>query len=483
MAQLLNSLHGPLFLNNPSSRDSPSNALTSLQHHLFISRGNYAEFQKCRGVQSSSQGNWEVLDHVEKCPLQCEANVGKGGELEVLPHIQTLRKYPKEDLSGKVVLVRFDSTILLREQLDAKARSVSNALFTITYLYEAGAKVILVSDWSSKIDSKLLAADFVSDFLSSVLKLKVVPARCISVYVLSKMDEFKKADILLLENLSEFKEELANCSKFAEKLSSGVDIFVNESFSQSHKVLASTVGIARFCYASVAGFHFEEGLYQLNKAAKTSGLPYVAIVGGGNLYEKAAALQFLTSRCNGLVFVGMMAFQIMHALGLPVPLNLVEHGALKEALNLIQLARYKKIPLLYPKDFWCMNISLRKQLQIFPAHGILDGWVPVDLGPNSLDEISSLLTKCKKIIWIGPMKFRWSSKDTNGASKLMLMLDKLGQSNCDITVVGTMACKAVMKESSSVSVYNMVENATVVWEFLKGRKLPGLMALDRVRSL
>lgn len=88
----------------------------------------------------------------------------------------------------------------------------------------------------------------------------------------------QKADILLLENLSEYKEEVANCSKFAELLSSGVDIFVNDSFAQSHKILASTVGVARFCYASMAGFSFDESLHQLKKTAKTNKKPYIAIV-------------------------------------------------------------------------------------------------------------------------------------------------------------------------------------------------------------
>lgn len=427
---------------------------------------------KHQGAQSSLRGSSKVKHYAGKCSIRYKAYICKGRGSDAIPYIQTLRKFPKEDLLEKVVLVRFDSAILFWE-LDAKTQSPTNALFTITYLYEAGAKVILVSDWSSKMGSQPLA-----DFMSSVLQLKVVPL-CIYGYTPSYMDAFENADIVLLENLSEVKEDLANCSKFAEQMSSGVDIFVNDSFSQSHKVLASTVGVARFCYASVAGFHFEEGLYQLNRAAETNSKPYVAIIGGGNLYDKATALHFLASRCDGLAFVGMMAFQIMHALGLPVPLHLVEHGALKEALNLIHLMQYRNIQMLYPKDFWCINISLPKQLQIFPAHAILDGWVPVDIGPTSLNEINSLLTKCKKIIWIGPVRFRLSSMDTNGASQLVQMLDKLGQSNCDITVVGTMACKSIMKESSSLSVYNMVESATVVWEFLKGRKLPGLMALDR----
>lgn len=96
--------------------------------------------------------------------------------------------------------------------------------------------------------------------------------------MMSIKEYFEKADILLLENLSEFKEEVANCSKFSKLLSLGVDIFVNDSFSQSHKILASTVGITRFCSTCIAGFNFQESLCQLKKAAETKRQPYVAIV-------------------------------------------------------------------------------------------------------------------------------------------------------------------------------------------------------------
>lgn len=92
------------------------------------------------------------------------------------------------------------------------------------------------------------------------------------------MKGLKKENIHLLENLSNIKEEVANCLEFARVLSSGVDIFVNDSFSNSHKVLASTVGVTRFCYACIAGFHFEEKLCAVKNLAEASRRPYVAIV-------------------------------------------------------------------------------------------------------------------------------------------------------------------------------------------------------------
>ncbi|KAI3748428.1 hypothetical protein L6452_11484 [Arctium lappa] len=202
------------------------------------------------------------------------------------------------------------------------------------------------------------------------------------------------------------------------------------------------------------------------------------MVGGGNLVEKAAAVHYLVSTSDGLIFVGNMAFQIMHALGLPVPRKLVEAGAFHEAIRIIQIANSRNIPILFPKDFWCLNDHLKKP-QLVPAHCLLEGWSPVALGPNSLEEITVLLSKSKKIVWIGPVKFGCSIQDSYGTSILAKLLGKLSQGNCDVTVVGNMACKALMGESSVSSVCNVIENASIVWEFLKGRNLPGLMALDR----
>lgn len=84
-----------------------------------------------------------------------------------------------------------------------------------------------------------------------------------------------------------------------------------------------------------------------------------------------------------------------------------------------------------------------------------------------------------KILWIGPVKFKFSGECADGASKLAQTLNELRQRNCDITVVGNMACQAMVMESKSVLVNDMIENASVLWEFFKGRKLPGVMALDR----
>ncbi|KAL1082975.1 hypothetical protein V6Z11_D09G168500 [Gossypium hirsutum] len=424
MSPVLKTVQTTLSLNKLSSRNYPRKEKKLLQHGSCSFPIN--------NVQLSFQGGLEVVSNVNSSHKE-KTCLYDDGELEALPH----------------------------------------------YLHECGAKMILVSEWSRKINPKLLDAQAVADILSSVLQLKVIALRCISCKSPLRREDLQKADIFLLENLSEYKEEVANCSKFAELLSSEVDILVNDSFCQSHKVLASTVGVARFCYASMAGFSFEENLHQLKKIAKTKKKPYLAVIGGGNLKSKAAALQFLASRCDALVFVGQMSFQIMRALGHSIPTNLVERDARKAALDIVQFAHDKNVLMSYPKDFWCTNQHLPTELEVFPAHGVSASWLPVDLGPRSLEEIYSLVTNSKKIIWIGPVKFSSSKPCTVGTSKLAQMLCKQSQCECEITIVGSTACEVIKNESNSLSSFNVLENASVVWEFLKEQKLPGVMSLNR----
>ncbi|KAL1153396.1 hypothetical protein V6Z11_A09G174000 [Gossypium hirsutum] len=417
MSPVLKTVQTTLSLNKLSSSNYPRKEKKLLQHGSCSFPIN--------NVQLSFRGGFEVVSNVNRSHKE-KTCLYDEGELEALPHVQTLREFPREELVAKVVMVRFDSTILLGEKLDLSSQSASKALYTIKYLHECGAKVILMSEWSRKINPKLLDAQAVADILSSVLQLNVIALRCISCKSPLRREDLQKADIFLLENLSEYKEEVANCSKFAELLSSEVDI----------------------------------------------------LIGGGNLKRNAAALQFLASRCDALVFVGQMSFQIMSALGHSIPTNLVERDAHKAALDIVQFAHDKNVLMSYPKDFWCTNQHLPTELEVFPAHGVSASWLPVDLGPRSLEEIYSLVTN-SKIIWIGPVKFSSSKPCTVGTSKLAQMLCKQSQCECEITIVGSTARKVIKNESNSLSSFNVLENASVVWEFLKEQKLPGVMSLDR----
>ncbi|KAG9441670.1 hypothetical protein H6P81_017524 [Aristolochia fimbriata] len=385
-------------------------------------------------------------------------------------YIQTLKDFPVEELLGKSVLVRFDSAILMGEATHANTHSLHNACHTIRYLYEAGSKVLLVSSWE-RYNHRLASTHSVADYLSSVLLLKVRSAK-------SETKEAQTADILLLENLTDIQEELANSSVLAKKLSSGIDIFVNDAMSISHKILASTVGVTQFSCASMAGFYFEAELSHLMQLKNPTKQPYIVIIGGGNFALKASALRYLITKCDGMVFIGRLAFQIMNALGLPVPSAYVEPGAIGDALEIVRIAHGRKVQILCPKDFYSAK-KFNQELEIVPVSGFLEGWKLIDVGPTTLNEIFSLLSKAKKVLWIGSEGFDSSMQQIHGASNLARMLEKIRRTGCDITVVGSAACNAVLKTSGSLSAYNVLEKASVVWALLKGKTLPAVAALDR----
>ncbi|KAF0898786.1 hypothetical protein E2562_011865, partial [Oryza meyeriana var. granulata] len=398
-------------------------------------------------------------------------------------HVQSVRNFPIEKLHGEVVLVRLDSELLC-DPLGPSSLSLERTLSTIKYLYKAGAKVLLVTSWVPVLQSVnpvLKSTETFADYISSLLQVKVVPVNGVPGLASFKPEKWMQNGIILFENLLNFKGENANCSDFSQKLASGAAIFVNDSFSLSHKMLASTVGITRFCHASLAGFHFEEELMQLRKITDTTRRPYIAIIGGSNFLRKAPALKLLASLCDGLFFVGKLSFQIMNGFGMPVPSCFLEKNVTKEVLQLIKIAHNRNIPIYYPTDIWCLNNknNNHEKLEILDSAELLSGWTPADIGPSTLEKISSLIPLYKKVLWTGPTGYDLTEEFSVGTAQLGRILDKAIRSSCDVILVGRAACKAVKGIPESSSKYTALTNASVVWEFLKGRTLPGIAALDK----
>lgn len=396
-------------------------------------------------------------------------------------HVQCLRDFPTEKLSGEVVVVRLDSSLILGH-LGPCTSSLERALLTLKYLCKARAKVAIATSWDTILQYDNPVTESVASFaeyMSSLLQVEVIPVDGAPSSTSFKQEEWAQNSIILFENLLNFTGEVANCKDFSQKLASGAMIFVNDSFSLSHKILASTVGITCFCYASLAGFHFEEELMKLIKITDSTRRPYIAIIGGSNFLRKAPALQTLTFLCDGLFFVGKLSFQIMNGFGMTVPSQFIERNAVKEVLQIIQVARDRNIPIYYPTDLWCLKNGNSEISGVINSTGQLAGWTPADIGPSTLEKISSIITSYKKILWIGPTNYGLTEKNSVGGTQLGEILESASSDGCDVILVGDAACKAVKRKTDSSPQYTEFQKSTVVWEFLKGRILPGIAALDK----
>jgi 3-phosphoglycerate kinase len=157
-------------------------------------------------------------------------------------------------------------------------RSLNQSIHTISFSFSlvCSFKMICLKFWLFLLTHHKFC--FLSEYMSSLLQVEVIPVDGAPSSTSFKQEEWAQNSIILFENLLNFTGEVANCKDFSQKLASGAMIFVNDSFSLSHKILASTVGITCFCYASLAGFHFEEELMKLIKITDSTRRPYIAIV-------------------------------------------------------------------------------------------------------------------------------------------------------------------------------------------------------------
>ncbi|KAJ3682494.1 hypothetical protein LUZ60_015067 [Juncus effusus] len=172
----------------------------------------------------------------------------------------------------------------------------------------------------------------------------------------------------------------------------------------------------------------------------------------------------------------------MNGLDLPVPERYIEKDSIEEVKKLIQIVKNRKIKIIFPTDFlYCNNNNNGSEFhETFSSDEILDGWSPIDIGPKTLEKIISSISSCKKILWIGHPNLG-SQKDTFGVSlsQLALALEKSSKNGCGIFIAGSTVSDAFAKLSMHKFQIVHFKSTTVIWEFLKGRILPGIAALDK----
>ncbi|KAJ7514018.1 hypothetical protein O6H91_23G022700 [Diphasiastrum complanatum] len=397
-------------------------------------------------------------------------------------NFQCLSTFPKHELRGKVVMVRCDLRVIFKDQKIVDEQPIIVALPTIKYLHEIGAKVVLASHWNP-LESHVIGIDMllIADLLSRNLGHKVVIASgLVGEIVEEQISLLKEGSIMLLENLLLRKEETANNSDFSKRLVAKVDYFVNDAFSLSHRVLASTVGAARFTRARLAGLQFEREFLPLVQVAHAPEPPFVAIIGGGKLAEKMDVLQALVHKCDKVIITGAMALTLLSIFSRDeASLHLCKD--LKEAaFNMLDVAKAHNVDLVLPTDLWCVEDSdIYQKKCVFSASSIPRGWRAIEFGPASLARVTAAINSCKMVLWIGAFGFCNRSGISEGAVILANMLGHIG-SSAYVIVAGMEQSLAVRRADVTSLIGHVSHSCAALWELLKGNSLPGVDALDDV---
>lgn len=395
---------------------------------------------------------------------------------------KTIENLTAADLQGKRVFVRCDFNVPVDEKRaitdDTRIRA---ALPTIQSLTSKGAKVILASHFGRPkgVDEKL-RLDPIAKRLSELLGKTVVKTQdCIGGDVAEKVSAMANGDVLLLENVRFYPEEEKNDPEFAKKLASVADLYVNDAFGTAHRAHASTEGVTKYLSPSVAGLLVEKELKFLQEAIENPKRPLAAIVGGSKVSSKIGVIETLLDKVDKIFIGGGMVFTFYKARGLSVGSSLVEEDKLELARTLEAKAKAKGVQFLLPTDVVIADkFSAEANTQIVSADAIPDGWMGLDIGPDSIKTFQAALADVKSVIWNGPMGVFEIDKFAKGTEAIAHTLAELTPKGCTTIIGGGDSVAAVEKVGLASQMSHISTGGGASLELLEGKVLPGIAALD-----
>ncbi len=382
------------------------------------------------------------------------------------------------DLTGKTVLVRVDFNVPLaagRVVDDSRLRATTP---TIEYLHARNAKIILVSHLGrpkGAVDDALRLAP-VAVRLSDILSLPVATAPdCIGAPAATAVQALAPGDILLLENVRFHAGEEKNDPAFARELASLADVFVNDAFGAAHRAHASTAGVTAHL-PSAAGLLMEKEIATLSGLLAGADRPFVAMIGGAKISTKIGVLTHLLNTIDVLAAGGGIANTLLKAQGRAVGKSLVEDDKLDVAREFLRQADRAGVTVLVPVD---AVVGAAGDAQGSGTVVAIDR-VPSDLmigdvGPRTVAAIGTVLETAGTVLWNGPLGLFEEERFAGSTRSLARALAACGA----VTIVGggeTVAAIEAAGVADRITHVSTGGGATL--EFLEGKTLPGVAALD-----
>ncbi|MBS3977475.1 MAG: phosphoglycerate kinase [Syntrophomonadaceae bacterium] len=382
------------------------------------------------------------------------------------------------EVNGKRVLVRVDFNVPMDQEGkitdDTRIRA---ALPTIRYLVEQGAKVILASHLGrpkGKPDPSFSLAP-VARHLAGFLGADVAQAPdCVGQRVKTMAAALKPGQVLMLENVRFHKEEEQNDPEFAKELAQLAEVYVNDAFGAAHRAHASTEGVARHLPA-VAGLLLEKEISVMGRALAEPERPFVAIIGGAKVSDKISVLENLLGKVDALLVGGGMANTFLAAKGVAMGRSLVEKDKLELAQGLAEAARQKGVDLILPQDLVVAEaMAPDAPKKTVPVDSVPEGWMALDIGPQTVAAFALAVSRAKTVVWNGPMgvfEMEPFAKGTFGVAEAV--------AGCfGVTIVGGGDSVAALEKAGVADrITHISTGGGASLEFLEGKKLPGVEAL------
>ena len=381
-------------------------------------------------------------------------------------------------VKGKRVLVRVDFNVPLSEGNITDDTRIRAALPTIHYLQEQGARVVLASHLG-RPKGKPDSAFSLRPVREHLEKLLAAPVGFIEYPLddeaLHAVEQMADGDVTLLENVRFFPGEEKNDPALAKALARLADIYVNDAFGAAHRGHASTEGVAHVI-PGVAGLLMEKELAVLGAALTAPERPFTAIIGGAKVSDKIKVIEHLLTKVDRLIIGGGMANTFLLGLGEKVGRSLVEANLQGEAKRLIDNAAANGKALLLPVDVvTAKEFKNDAPARICGMDDIADDEMALDIGPATSMKYAAAIADSRTVLWNGPMgvfEMDAFAAGTNAVARAVAEVQ-------GTTIIGGGdSVAAVEKAGLANRMSHISTGGGASLEFLEGRKLPGVEALQ-----
>lgn len=382
------------------------------------------------------------------------------------------------EVAGKKVIVRVDFNVPIKDGKITDDNRIVQALPTINYLVDKGAKVILMSHLG-RVDHKdpdqTLIDKAKNDMAPVALRLQELVKAKVTFVSTTRGNELEEAvsnmnegEIILMQNTRFEPGESKNDESLAKYWASLADLFVSDAFGSVHRAHSSTVGIAQFL-PSALGFLVEKEVNMLTKAINDPKRPLVAVLGGAKVSDKVAVIENLLKLADKIIIGGGMTYTFAVARGLKIGTSLLEEDKVELAKEFLDKAKGK---IILPVDNVCnTEFANEGDIEVFTGD-IPDNYMGLDIGPQTIELFKKELEGAKTVIWNGPMGVSEMSNFEKGTREICTAISKLPE--VFSIIGGGDSAAAAIQMGFADKFTHISTGGGASLEFMEGKQLPGI---------
>ena len=383
-------------------------------------------------------------------------------------------------LKGKKVLLRVDLNVPMESGTITETSRIEKILPTIKLLIEKEAKIIILSHIGRPKGKivKEMSLEPISKKISEFLNKEVLfDKNQINENTISKINKISNGSIMMLENIRFNEGEEINNKEFSKKIASLGDIYINDAFSCSHRAHASIEGITKHI-SSYFGLQITEEINALKRITSEIKKPITLIIGGSKISTKIKIIKNLIKKFDDIIIVGGMANTMLKHTGSKIGKSIYEHDCENLIKEILEKSKAYNCQINCPIDV-IVSKNLHGTGKNKEIREIENDEMILDIGPKTILSIKKIINNSNTVLWNGPAGYFENSNFANGTKEIIKIITERTLKNKIFSVAGGGETVAAINKFNKFDSFTFVSTAGGAFlEFLEGKKLPGISAIN-----